>query len=333
MYRTGDYGYIKKGLLYFEGRRDTQIKIRGNRVDMSEVESNVSELHYVSKAAILVYHAGQVDQALVAFIVTKHAITKTPYEIERDLKSRLTPYMIPQVFVIKEFPYMPNGKIDRQTLLKMYEEIASKSEMELNFKDVSQDKLVLAKQVFGIIGGALSSELRGTISLESNFFELGGNSLNTISTVTQLREQGYFIGLTEFMKARNLKEVLEKITTKKSKEDMKLQFDTSHNIEPLDDHNKDICLNLLAKCFKKKSGMDRFFTGSNGIKEEYYKEIIGEMWNKLVEQGFSFMVKNKNGDLIGVSLNLDATDEPEIKAVNNLRTILDFVDSLEKPIL
>lgn len=103
--------------MFYEGRRDNQIKIRGNRIDISEVERNVNELAYVQKSAILIYQS----KSIVAFIALNNNYVRTSLEVEADLKSRLALYMIPQVVVLEQFPYLNSGKVDRQQLLKMFQ--------------------------------------------------------------------------------------------------------------------------------------------------------------------------------------------------------------------
>lgn len=62
LYRTGDYARVVDGLLVFEGRADSQIKVRGHRVDMNEVEMAVKKIKGVDKVTVICYHAGEVDQ-------------------------------------------------------------------------------------------------------------------------------------------------------------------------------------------------------------------------------------------------------------------------------
>lgn len=121
MYRTGDFASFSKGVIYYEGRTDSQIKIRGHRVDLSEVEKNILTLEGVEKAVVLCYHAGEIDQALLAFITLENCYNMTGMQIESNLTNILAQYMIPQVIVLETIPLLVNGKVDRQTLLKMYE--------------------------------------------------------------------------------------------------------------------------------------------------------------------------------------------------------------------
>jgi acyl-coenzyme A synthetase/AMP-(fatty) acid ligase len=62
MYRTGDYGRIVNGLLYYEGRADSQIKVRGHRIDLTEINAVLNQLDQVSKGVVLCYKPGEAEQ-------------------------------------------------------------------------------------------------------------------------------------------------------------------------------------------------------------------------------------------------------------------------------
>lgn len=338
MFKTGDFGCIKNGLLYFEGRRDTQIKIRGHRVDVMEVEKSVNKLDYVLKSVILVYHATQIDQAVVDFIVLKDSVVKTYFEVERDLKSYLAPYMVPQVLIFKDFPCLVNGKVDRQKLLQMYEEnittVRRRSEMTVEFKDVDPEKQSIAKKVFEIIGQCLGNELRGDLTGSSNFFELGGNSMNTVFTVTKLHEMGFYIKLTDFINAQNLRTMLKKISTRKPKT---TDIQSITNMElvaiPINDNEKEDCFDLIATSFFHKSDMEQFL---EGVQLDHYKEILEKLWSYFMADGLSFMVKNSQKNLVGVSLGLDAAVELNLDGIrreNVVMEVFEFLNSIEEPIL
>lgn len=121
LYRTGDFASIDKGIIYYEGRTDSQIKIRGHRVDLSEVEKCILNIEGIDKAVVLCYHAGEIDQALLAFITLQDDINFTGIQIESKLKDMLPEYMLPQVVILEFIPLLVNGKVDRQSILKMYE--------------------------------------------------------------------------------------------------------------------------------------------------------------------------------------------------------------------
>lgn len=101
---------------------DSQVKVRGHRVDLSEIEKSILGLNVADKAVVLCYHPGEIDQSLLAFVTLKHTANYyTGLEIESNLSAKLPSYMIPQIKVLKSIPLLVNGKVDRQSLLKSYE--------------------------------------------------------------------------------------------------------------------------------------------------------------------------------------------------------------------
>lgn len=119
LYRTGDYARLEKGIIVYEGRTDSQVKVRGHRVDLSEIEKALLSLDGVEKAVVLCYKPGEMNQTLLGFVVVKRAVSES--EVEGALLEKLPAYMVPQVVLIEDIPLLVNGKIDRQALLKSYE--------------------------------------------------------------------------------------------------------------------------------------------------------------------------------------------------------------------
>lgn len=83
--------------------------------------------------------------------------------------------------------------------------------IDYDFSGIPEYKLSLAQDLFHTIGEVIGRSTRTTISASSNFYELGGNSLNSIFTVSQLRHKGYKIGITDFIKAKTLGDVLNRM--------------------------------------------------------------------------------------------------------------------------
>lgn len=218
LYRTGDFASVKKGIIFYEGRTDSQIKIRGHRVDLSEVEKITQAVDGIEKAVVLCHNVGELDQTLVAFVTLNENCSLTTDEIESVLKTKMVEYMIPQVVILESIPLLVNGKVDRQTLLKMFKdstvsESSNAVDIKYDFEGVPEHKLATAEQLFEIIADVIGKFVVKNISINSNFYDLGGNSLNSIYTVTELRKKGYFISITDFIKAKDLKEILGKIET------------------------------------------------------------------------------------------------------------------------
>ena len=116
IYRTGDIGkYNDRGELVFVSRKDHQIKHMGHRVELGEVEVNVSMLSGIRMAACI-YDSGKKK------IVLWYDGDPDERELTAQLKTRLPRYMLPnKIYKVDKLPFTPNGKIDRVALKKMYE--------------------------------------------------------------------------------------------------------------------------------------------------------------------------------------------------------------------
>ncbi|PER18206.1 non-ribosomal peptide synthetase, partial [Bacillus cereus] len=114
LYKTGDYGVLRKeGYIEFLGRKDQQIKIRGYRVELSEVSNQLLEHKNVQQAVVIDQVDSNGKKFLCAYIVVDDE--KVMETIREYLAQKLPEYMIPQYFVkLEQLPLTPNGKIDRK---------------------------------------------------------------------------------------------------------------------------------------------------------------------------------------------------------------------------
>jgi D-alanine--poly(phosphoribitol) ligase subunit 1 len=120
-YRTGDQGYFHKGMLFFEGRQDHQIKLHGYRIELGDIEANLMALPFVLDAVVLPRLKDGRPNSLSAFVILKNATTLTKVELARMLKQELgqhlPAYMLPRKFYfLDKFPMTTNGKVDRRRL-------------------------------------------------------------------------------------------------------------------------------------------------------------------------------------------------------------------------
>ena len=119
-YLTGDIGYIKNNNLYVKGRKDSQIKYKGYRIELKDIEQNIMRLGYIENVKVLPkknVNGGIIS--LIAFTIMK---TKniTENEIKKDLVKILPSYMIPKIKILNEFPINSNGKCDEKKLIEEY---------------------------------------------------------------------------------------------------------------------------------------------------------------------------------------------------------------------
>ena len=170
LYRTGDRARIRAdGTLEFLGRFDRQVKIRGHRIEVGEVESVLSRLPQIAEAVVAVHGDTSDTRQLTAYVVAAPGTQTTPAEIWAQLRQTLPDYMSPAAIVmLVAMPLTPNGKIDRRALPAP----SDLAEQRTGWHVPPQDPL---DQMIA----AIWEELLGVrnIGIRDNFFDLGGHSL------------------------------------------------------------------------------------------------------------------------------------------------------------
>jgi len=112
-YLTGDLGYWSNGNLYYKGRKDNQIKYKGYRIELSDIENNLYNLGYFDKVKVIAKKSEDNKIIkLVAFVKLKNNINKKEIEIKKELSLKIPEYMRPSIKVLEEFPINNNGKTD-----------------------------------------------------------------------------------------------------------------------------------------------------------------------------------------------------------------------------
>jgi natural product biosynthesis luciferase-like monooxygenase protein len=170
LYRTGDLArYLENGGIEFLGRIDQQVKLRGFRIELEEIEAVLNEHEDVIEAVVAVKEGEPGDKRLVAYLVPARGGPQTGEQLDAFLRKKLPDYMIPSSFIMLDrLPLTSNGKVDRKGLLSL--EVARKhSESEY-----IQPKGALEEQIAEIWRRALNVDKVGR---EDNFFDLGGHSL------------------------------------------------------------------------------------------------------------------------------------------------------------
>lgn len=122
VYKTGDVGYIKNGLIYYLGRNDSQVKLNGYRIELEEI-SNVLLTHpHIKNATAVPLVNGNVTKKIISFIIADETAFKNIHEeLKAFLLNYLPAYMIPSEFILKkEFPLNSNYKTDKKALLEAY---------------------------------------------------------------------------------------------------------------------------------------------------------------------------------------------------------------------
>ncbi len=182
MYRTGDLArFFPDGTIEFVGRSDFQVKVRGYRIELSEIE-HVLRRHTAIKEAIVVVREDAAGvQKLVAYIVAQHGAVPHPRELHEFSARYLTDYMVPNVFVpVQELPLSANGKLDRDRLPWPPD---AQNEQPSVQAGAQEEDGALEELLSGYFKQALSCS---AIGLDDDFIDLGVTSLNFIQIAEKL---------------------------------------------------------------------------------------------------------------------------------------------------
>ena len=180
LYRSGDLvRYLPDGRIEFLGRCDFQVKIRGYRIELGEVEAALRQHEGVRECVAQAIDDESGGKRLAAYVTLEAAgSTFSVSELRHYLKKHLPDYMVPtSIAVLESLPLMPNGKLDRAALPAA--ESPDKEEPYVSPLTAIEELLTgLWSDVLGV----------GRVSVESDFFEMGGNSLMATQLVSRIRE-------------------------------------------------------------------------------------------------------------------------------------------------
>jgi len=176
MYRTGDWAlWLPDGRINLLGRKDEQVKIRGHRVELGEIESVLSQHPAVLQSAVLVRKTDRRETRLVAYAVLHPGRTAATAELRSHLKNKLPDYMVPAQFVLlPELPLNSSGKVDRHAL----------PDVEVGASEGRAPRTPEEEVLCQIFAEVLGLE---RVGIDDNFFDLGGHSLMATRLASRVR--------------------------------------------------------------------------------------------------------------------------------------------------
>jgi acyl carrier protein len=195
LYRTGDMGRaLPDGGFEMIGRVDYQVKIRGNRIDLGDIETNFRSHPDVREAVVVSKTFGPGDVRLVAYVVPGHTLDAEEdlaQSIHRVMKDRLPQYMLPyRTLIVPELPLTPNGKVDRTALEERAATIPAPP-------PEATPRTPLEEQLAAAFAEVLGLE---RIGISDNFFNYGGDSYLVVVLLARITEvTGARLSIFEFL--------------------------------------------------------------------------------------------------------------------------------------
>ena len=119
-YRTGDLGYIHEGMLYCTGRKDSQVKYNGYRIELMDIENNIISIPGILECAVIAKYTENNTVKTIKAFVTAETKALNPAYIRNELSKKIPGYMIPRTIeILDRLPVNQNGKIDRKALTEL----------------------------------------------------------------------------------------------------------------------------------------------------------------------------------------------------------------------
>ena len=200
LYRSGDLGrYLESGELEYLGRADQQVKVRGYRIELEEIEATLKKHEGVADCAVVSQGDGSGEQRLVCYVVSSNESRLSVSELRDYLKARLPEYMVPSAFVMSdELPLTESGKLDRKALPALH---GSRPELQAIY---TPPRTSIEEVLAGIWSQVLGVEKIGVFD---NFFELGGDSIRSVQILARAHERGLTFTLQDLFQHKTIDEL------------------------------------------------------------------------------------------------------------------------------
>lgn len=197
LYKTGDLAYWREdGNIAYVGRNDFQVKIRGLRIELEEIESAICSIDSISQAVVVVRKNNEGRQLICAFYTGAEVDAK---DIRSHIGKKLPKYMLPHICThLDEMPLTSSGKIDRKALPEIdLANIANDTEYVAPETQMQKELCKLIELVLGTT----------PVGITDDFFDLGGDSLKAIEFVSRAHNEGIYFNLQNVFDYPTVKEL------------------------------------------------------------------------------------------------------------------------------
>jgi amino acid adenylation domain-containing protein len=179
LYCTGDLGrYRANGDIEYLGRADSQVKLRGMRIEMREIEAVLAS-HPLVREAVIGLHGEGEQEKLAAYLVPRNGQPPEVRELRRFLRSKLPEHMAPASYwLLERLPLLPSGKVNRKALaLDGATPLTDQGKLVLPSSDVERKLASIWQELLEV----------EQVGVDQNFFELGGHSLLVLQMIARIR--------------------------------------------------------------------------------------------------------------------------------------------------
>lgn len=272
-YKTGDLAkWNKDGTISFVGRKDNQVKINGHRIELGEIESCIYQYPNIEKCVVSL----DSSQKIIAYFSSEKAVNIT--DLKAFLQRKLPAYFIPNFFVqVDKFKLTANGKVDKKSLAKI--KFTSTSEYEAPKTEVQKQLAQVFETVLGI----------SQISINDNFFEIGGDSLSAIKLQVEAFNKGLSLSYKDIFAYPTIRLLSDNIS--KPKDDLSVKTEEIYDYSAIDELlSKNVNPNKVA--MKKDKIKNILLTGATG----YMGSHILDYLIKHTKSNVYCLVRRKNNN-------------------------------------
>lgn len=277
IYKTGDYAFMKStGEMEFLGRRDNQIKLKGYRIGLGEIENSLSASENVGSCVVRCVETEPGQKQLCAFLTVIGE--KNASDFREFLKDTLPDYMIPAHFYrVDAIPVNQNGKVDVDSLLLQMVDLDVKEEYVAPTTPTEKMLVSIYEEILG----------KENISILDDFFALGGDSIKAIRVAAKLYKMNYQVGIEEifmYPQIQSLSRHLQKFEA------------------VIEDLSGDIMLSPIQRYFfeRKLNNPDGYFQSMVfRLNDNVSPDMMREAWNRLanMHDAFRMRFEKKDGEI------------------------------------
>ena len=199
LYRSGDLVYRQaNGHLFFLGRKDAQVKLRGFRIELDEIAKQLQACPGVQNALVRLYQQGE-EKQLAAYILSQQGVTIDFYALRKAIMAHLPAYMIPTYWaLIDHIPMTPNGKVNSSVLPKP-------TNLPWDYKEEDRPVTLQEEQLAYRVANLLGTD---QVGIHTDLFDLGLNSIQVMNLVYEAEKKGINISVAEVYKNRTIHQIL-----------------------------------------------------------------------------------------------------------------------------